>query len=556
MSQKKTVTPNQFSIRQLVSAYNTYYRSGGVYARSLTRGVSDSDKNKPRNKKEGYPKLSFREWKKETSDDPERNKSREARKFVIKLSDFTAVSNFKDAYESGKKEHIDIKTEKDKNGNDKPVSMSADEYLNYLIENHVYDIHLRSCLSIASSGFRLYPKQQKKEKEEDEEDKSIPPPNIYYDYLIPQLGFTQRKILEPKDYIDALRSYFTSDALRIKGYNSVFPHSIRNEDKDHKGINYVFLQRLVPNYDDILKAVIVDGKSDIEIITECQNNIAKKNKNQRKQILDKSITEAILNGPPTITRTKKNGEEVEETDAKWISKLKDANDKTGKNVINEDTQKIITQVVHDLMSIKAFVSVVRSSMEAADKHDDIEKAYHDFTEMCEALDRFNTRHENIENSYEAFVKYVLDAYFLLKDTFNIKIPLKLIASSIKSKVEFKFTRSLKEKLDKLTHAYEIRGTGSEKEKEENEKFINETIALTADYCKQNTTSISIVKGYDFLDKSLEVYSNVGRYADIAALPKPYRVAMGIAIIKWINERIDLYVAENKKREVLIIDLKL
>lgn len=540
MSQKKTAATSQFSIRQLVSAYNTYYRSGGAYARTTA--------------KTKYPKLSFRVYEKENTKDSKKNQLRESRKFVVRLSEFTAVADFKKAYDSGVDNKMNHRTEKDKAGNEKSSAMSNCDYLKFLIENYVYDIHLRSCLNIASSGFRLHPKSKSKKEQGDEEE--MDPPDIFCDYLVPQLGFTQRKSIEPKDYIEALRAYFKSDALRIKGYNKVFPHSIRNADKKHKGINYVFLQRLSSNYDEILKAIIAEGKSDAQIIAMCQDTLSKKpsNKQYKKQIMSRKISEAVLTGPPTITRTKKNGEEVEETDAKWISKLKDENDKTGTKTIAEDAQKVISGVVKELMSVKAFIAVVRSSIEAAENPSDIDKAYHEFTEMCESLNRFNARHENIENTFEAFVKYVLDAHFLLKDTFDIKAPLKLIASSIKTKVDFKFTRSLKENFDKLIAAYDNRESGSDKEKRQNEEFINTTIAIAAKYCEDNTKSISVVKGYDFLDNSLEIYSNVGRYANVA-LPKTYRIAMGIAIVKWINEKIDLYVAENKKREVLIIDLK-
>ena len=148
----------------------------------------------------------------------------------------------------------------------------------------------------------------------------------------------------------------------------------------------------------------------------------------------------------------------------------------------------------------------------------------------------------------------LDSQFILSETFGIKTPMKLIASSIKSKVEFKFTRQLKDNFDTLIKAYEARNAGSDKEKEENEKHIQEIISQTAKYCEDNTKSISIVKGYDFLDRSLEIYSNVGRYCGVN-LPKPYRVAMGIAIVNWINEKINLFIAANRKREVLIIDIR-
>ena len=540
MSAKKPTNTAQFSLRQLVSAYNTYYRSG-------LSAIDETSKDKSKR----HTKLTFRIYEKENSNDSTKNALREARKFQIKLSDFEAVSDFKKAYDSGKKNEVDRKIETDKDGNEKISTMSNDEYLKFLIENHVYDIHLRSCMNIASSGFKLHPRTSKKDKEakNSESEDEIPPGDIFYDYLVPQLGFTPRKEITAKDYIDALRAYFESDALRIKGYNKVFPHSIRNQDKKHKGINYVFLQRIVPNYNEILEDVIINEKSDLDIISKRFDALLKKSKVTKKQVPASDIISTILNGLPTIKHTKKSGEEVEEVDNKWISKLVNK---------SKDAQKEVSKIVSDLMAIKTFVNVVRSSMDAPESDDgekkDIKKCYEEFKDMCDALDRFNARHEKIENTFEAFVKYVLDSQFILSETFGIKTPMKLIASSIKSKVEFKFTRQLKDNFDKLTKAYEARNIGPDKEKEENEKHIQETISETAKYCEENTKSISIVKGYDFLDRSLEIYSNVGRYCGVN-LPKPYRVAMGIAIVNWINEKINLFIAANRKREVLIIDIR-
>ena len=506
MSQKKTTTSNQFSVRQLVSAYNAYYKFGNP---------------------KGKTRFTFREYKKEKSADTKKDINREKRKFVIKLPDFEAVGDFKKAYESGKQNKMDFDPETSQ-------QLSESVYLKMLVENHVYDIHLRSCLSIAAAGFKLHPKPSK-----NDEEGSVETPNGFYDLLVPQLGFTSRKEIEAKDYIESTRAYFESDALRIKGFNKVFPHSIRNEEREKKGINYYFLQRLVPRYDEILKDVVVEKKNDLDILMKRQQDIAKKAKS-KKQLADMNICTNVMNPPE---------------DKKWISKLLDITDKKKeKSVISKEVQVEVQKMVHELLAVKSFLSVVRRSIEAAEDEDAVEKAYKSFTEMCEELDRFNARHKTIENTFEAFAKYIVDATFILKDTFGIQAPLKLITSSIKNKVEFKFTRKLKEYFDELINAYTAMEKSSEKTKVDEKEHIEELTKKIAEFCQSNANAISIVKGYNFLDKSLEIYSNVGRYVNVA-LPKNYRIAIGIAMIKWINEKIELIAAENKKRESLIIDFK-
>lgn len=515
MSQKKT--NNQFSIRQLVSAYNSYYKFANF---------------------KKTPKLSFREYKKEIIKDPAKDVIRESRKIIIKLSEFEAVYNFEKAYKNGIANEMNVKeeiTKGSKGSNVIKTKMSDIEYLNYLIENHVYDIHLRSCLNIAATGFKSNPKPKKTDDETEQH-----PLNVYYELLVPQLGFVPRKEIEAKDYIQSIREYFEGDALRIKGFNKAFPHSVRNGDKEQKGINYFFLQRLVPNYNDVLEAIVVKKQEDTEIIAKCQADLAKKySRLNKKQAADPVITENVLN---------------KVKDTKWISKLIDVSDKKKEKTISKDVQEDIHKLVHDLLSTKAFIEVVRRSVEAAKDEDEIKTAYEEFNKMCSELDSFNRRHKTIDNTFESFAKYIVDANFILKDTFGITVPLKLIASSIKNKVEFKFTRKLKEKFDELIKAHVEKMNGSEKAKEEEKAHIDNLVKEIAEYCKNNSSAISVVKGYDFLDKSLEIYSNIGRCIDVP-LPKNYRVALGIAIVKWINEKIEKFASENKKRESLIIDFK-
>lgn len=532
MSQKKPSNTSQFSIRQLVSAYNAYYRqTNPLYMRKVKT-------NKGKDEWKGL-RLQFRVYEKEKSGDTKKDAQREAKKFVINMNDFNALKDFVKAYNSGKANKMDYNYEKDKDGSERPTnSKTQDEYLKFLVEDYVYDIYLRSCLNLAATGFKLYSKNKA-------ENDKVNPPSIFYDFLIPQLGFTKGHESKPDDYIKSLREYFESDALRIKGYNKVFPHSIRNEDKKHKGINYVFLQRLCPNYIDVLKSIISKKKSDPVIIAECLESFCKNKKvkkliNEDKQL----IISSILNGPPMIKRTKKNGEEVEEPDSKWINRLHDSSDKTNAKLIGDDMKKVMTDIIHDLMSVKAFVGVVRNNINSAENEEIVSTAYEKFTEMCDELDTFNANHKNIENSFVGFIKYIVDAYFILKNVFDIPTPLKMIASAVKTTAEFKFTKQLKDIFDKLVAAHE----------KGDEESISYNINEAAKYCEENLSSISVVRGYDFLDKSLDIYSSVGKYCKIN-LPKNYRVAMGIAIIKWINDRIAIYAAENKKREVLIIDIK-
>lgn len=560
MNTKKQTTSapaNTFSIRQLVAAYNAYYRFG-KYSDSAAKSKRRSGKGA----KTTYPKLSFRVYSEEKSKDKEKNELRESRKFVINLRDFEAVSDFKKAYESGKANKVNVE----------PKEMSEEEYLNYIINNHVYDIHLRSCLGIASR-FVLYPQRttrtrkskttetddvdsgkaasqvgsgkadndengSSEQKTTKDEEQQIPAANIYYDYLIPQLGFTKRKSVEAKDYIDTLKEYFKGDALKIKAYNKIFPHPVRNTDKGISGINYVFLQRLVPDHLSVISDVI-DGKEDNDIINKVVVKQYPKNSKSEVKKYSGQIVIYAINGLPKVQRERK-GIIVEEDDKQWAKNLApSANDKTIESMV---------KLYRDLVAVKAFANIIRSSADAAAEQDkDISECFEQYKTICDNLTKFNNKNATIGNTFKDLTRYIVDACCLLKNSFAIKDPLKLIAASIKSKYDFRITKSIREKFDNLITAAD---TDDKNVLERNEQTLNEIAAE----CEQNIGAISMTKGYDFLDTSFDVYSNVGKFCGVK-LPKNYRVSMGIAIVKWLNERIDLLVAENKKREVLVIDIK-
>ena len=524
MSSKKQTTSsaaNAFSIRQLVAAYNAYYRFGKY-------GHDDAKGRRAKKVKSTYPKLSFRAYSEEKGEDKAKNELRESRKFVINLKDFEAVSDFKKAYESGKANKVNVE----------PKQMNEDEYLNYIIDNHVYDIHLRSCLGIASHGFALYPRTHKAKGTATDEDEQIPAANIYYDYLIPQLGFAKRKAIEVKDYIDTLKEYFKSDALKIKAYNKIFPHPVRNANKDASGINYIFLQRLVPDHMSVISDVI-DGKDDLDIIKSVAANLIKGKAELRKY--QAQVILYVINGLPKVQRERR-GVSIEEEDKQWASKL-------SPTPPSYKALEAISKLYRDLSSIKTFTAIIRSSMEAADEQGkDIHSCLAEYESICDELAKFNNRNATVSSTFKDFAQYIFDACCIIKRSFDIKDPLKLITASIKTKYEFKITKTMREKFNNLIKA----------EDDADDKNVvarkEQTLNEIANEFEQNINSISVVKGYDFLDTSFDVYSNVGKYCGVK-LPKNYRVSMGIAIVKWINEHIDLFVAENKKREVLIIDIK-
>lgn len=472
--------------------------------------------------------------------------------------------------------------------------MSNEDY-SKIIER-VFDLKLHTCLDIADK----YKTNDKKKL------------NVFQEFIIPQLEFSERHTGSIQDYIDAINSFFENDAkIKTKIYNSVFPHATHHPDKPPKGVNVIYLQHISKYHDDVLDMVINQDMKDLEILIEVQKLYSKNYKfdggsvtpdtRERAitQMLNPKITELVLN-PPMIKD--KKGNEVQ--DPKWIENIHvcEINRRTKQftetsELISKEEQKNIKELVRELFIVKSFIKIIRGGatarkivkekvIEKDENGKEVETIKEHYVPMdvdfkfC--LEQYNTiygetidfydswkktlnteyariqinkekvrtaetdtakgnelvREEGERLTYELFLRYFIDTVKFVKDKFNYATPLKTFINDIKKDVAFKFNKNLRAKINEKI--------------EQKEPVKKEEIAeLAKDYYK-DWMFLNSPKTYDI--NELSIYSKIGKFCGVP-IKKDYRIAIGIAIIAYIQEQIKIIKAAHSKKHEIQIYIK-
>lgn len=462
------------------------------------------------------------------------------------------------------------------------------------IIERVFDLKLHTCLDIADK----YKTNDKRKL------------NVFQEFVIPQLEFCEKRGVSIQDFIEAINSFFENDAkIKTKIYNSVFPHDTHHADELPKGVNVIYLQHISKFHDEVLDMVINKEMDDDEILTECQKLYSKNYKftdnryitpDEREraitQILNPKIAETVLN-PPMIKDRKGNMI----VDQKWIDRLHvcELNKKTRRFVDTAETLSVeerrnIKELVRELTIVKSFIKIIRGGANARklikEKVRSVDKNCNEYFEEIErtepiktdfkfCLEQYNSiyndtkafyeswkkilsdeyariqiakekargnetdvekgnelvREEGERLTYELFLRYFIESVKFVKAKFNYTTPLKTFINDIKKDIMFKFNKSLRAKINEKV--------------EQSEPVRREVIAELAKEHYKEWMFLNSPKTYD--TNELSIYSKIGKFCSIP-IKKDYRIAIGIAIIAYIQEQIKIIRAMySKKREIQI-----
>ena len=481
---------------------------------------------------------------------------------VIDLYQYQGLSDFVETYKLVDKKASTAEAEKPP----KPIIEQTIDI--------TFDMKLRACLDNA----RTYKTNDKSKI------------NTFQEFIIPQLGFDTANLMNIKDYINGVSSYFANtDKLKTKIYNLVFPHDSHDSTKLPVGVNIIYLQHVSKYHDEVLDMVINRGFDEQKVLEEVQKLYAKDydGSNAAKlQLLNLEVARTVLN-PPTIEG--KKGKQI--VDLKWIDELK-AVKAQGKKIVpsdrelTSDEKKAIKSLNRELMIVKSFVKIINGGLNArkveldADgkqiavkvdvdlkeclaKYNELYGKTVDFyngwkTRIEQELARFaqlrktakitleegETRtideiKEDIEEcqQYELFLRYFVEAVRFIKTEFQYAQPFKAFINDVKKDVVFKFNKSLHSGIEKLIMADNIDG---------------DELKKLAIIHHQDWKFINFPKSYDPND--LSIYSKIGKFCGLN-IKKEYRVAVGIALTAYIQEQIALIKAGNRKKKEIQIFIK-
>ena len=441
-----------------------------------------------------------------------------------------------------------------------------------------FDMKLRACLDNA----RVFKTNDKSKL------------NTFQEFIIPQLGFNTDNTMNITDYINGVSSYFANDAkLKTKIYNLVFPHDSHDPNKLPVGVNVIYLQHVSKYHDEVLNFVINNEYDDEHVLLEVQKLFAKEfngSPEVKLQLLNPKIAKTILNPPMITVRGKKT------VDQKWVDELKAVEQGGTKRkpelveserLLTAEEVKAIKLLNRELLIVKSFIKIIQGGknsrhVEKNSAGEDV--AVPDVVNLKESLNEYNrvyneTRKffedwkqtiqselaridvekekvkytteekdekiiENMiqeaedEQQYELFLKYFVSAVRFIHNKLHYSQPFKTFINDVKKDVVYKFNKGLRSKLEELVA----------QEAEPTEEQFKE---LAAKHFKE-WRFINSPKTYDPND--LNIYSKIGKFCGLT-IKKEYRVAIGIALVAFIQEQIALLKAGNKRKKELQVYIK-
>lgn len=159
--------------------------------------------------------------------------------FKINLNDYKAIDEFKK-----------VVNEFEKLEESKETRTKETEKWN-MITQSVYDFKLRGILTLLND-FKLQTKDEKTEEKDT---------RLFMDYIIPQLHFNEPEGFEVSQVRENMIEFLTSDKIKFKLYNNMFPHPKISTDNDKKEnrLNKIYLQN-ISNYHDKYLEMLYSGK--------------------------------------------------------------------------------------------------------------------------------------------------------------------------------------------------------------------------------------------------------------------------------------------------------
>ena len=539
-SSKQSAVSKPFSSTVVVNFLNNYYRNVAMKKRD--------DKN--------FQSISFKTFNEKKELDrieenkklePEKQKESKQLPFTIDLADYEGLGAF---VETCKKWH-------DKNFKD--------------VIEATFDMRLRGCLDVAKIYKTNDPKLQNA-----------------FEVVIAQLGFDKSNMMRIDDYIKGVSSFFeNTDKLKTKIFNSTFPHDSHDAELDPSGVNVIYLQHVSVFHDEVLDLLINKHLSESDILGEVQKLFAKSFVEQNRvsepeaqaklqrlvqQLMNTKLIDIVLN-PPAV-ETKKR----EIIDPKWLEDLRVVEKKGRKLVETEELltteeKKAVKSLLRELFIVKSFIKIVQGGQNARELvldedgkliltgeverkgkkvqvhqtkpvNADLSECLQHYKETYELVTKFyNDWKKQIERAksfdergkYELFLRYFISAVKFARDELGYQQPLKNFINDIKKDVLFKFNKSLRVELEKLI------STKDAVKPEEVEALAEKHFA--------NWSYINSPKTYDPND--MNIYGKIGKYCTVP-IKKEYRIAVGIAIVAYIQDQIKLIATRyNKKRDLQI-----
>lgn len=402
-------------------------------------------------------------------------------KVIIDIANYSALDEFKRAVES-----------EEENENRTSIKLKdADKW--DAITHGIWNFKLRGILTAINDN------HMKKKQDDGSVDTSL-----FTNHIVNQLEFTDIEKFEPTEIAGNIAEFFTSDKLKFKLYNAMFPHPSISQKKDNseKGehLNKVYLQNISKYHDEYLKMMYTGkGKTSAQDLFKFAcGKIAK----------DVTISKSLT------------AEKLFNADYKKLNEsfTKDERNECDEIIKAAKYEKVVSERYHRCYSLAMEQGLM-----------DTKKNKAMYAEYMNTIEHFKELSKNVMaadvSTIERFIDVLIDAFREADKRIHYKGAIKNFIKDIDCVKKLVFTQRFKQVLTRLIaedKTVSIKYSGSTF----NAKFIKKTGEegeLAGDVIQEAKHTFNNV--YDALAK-------VGLFVG-NRVRKDIRVGIGIAIIDYI-----------------------
>lgn len=422
-----------------------------------------------------------------------------------------------------------------------------------IIEN-TFDLRLRSALDIADKYNLTNPKF-----------------NVLVNELVPQLGIPEADV-NINTYINGITDYLNdTDHFRLKMYNKYFPHSLRNPGDVNNRLNVIYLQRGGKHQDKVLE-LIGAGKSERDILLELQKSYPSGYKFDKEPTPErKKICQIQLGNPKLVDHILGM---TSASDTKFINDLHQITlqGTESAELVTPEMKKNIRELIKDLWNVRSMYKVITDAMNdnkdvpyaeclknynaavkhlvgyAQEKTSWVAQEFNKIQSYIETQTAAGVAEDLINNdsckmAYELFIRYFVDACRVVSEALDFytekpESGINAFLAEVRKFASYRLPRNLKQLLITIT------AQGS--------TVTEEIIVKIVDEHYLDWEFINTVRSLD--PYSEDIYAKVGKLLGVS-IDKSFRIAVGVAILSWVQQNIEVIRAANGKKKSVEIYIK-
>jgi hypothetical protein len=351
-----------------------------------------------------------------------------------------------------------------------------------------------------------------------------------------------------QNIIEEIIAFLNNDSLiKLKLFNLVFPHPKHKEEGSNVGVNLVYLQRYSKFVDSILDQLNA-GVDFNDIITHCKRDIIEERKEYfkeeiRSQRLAEPVAARVLTqiAHPDLLKVIEQCENKKSI-YKYIKEKIPVYKKSGSKYTPEKDVQLTTlecnEIIHFVREVKNVTSFIelfkRIYAIITSRGEEFQTYYQRFLDKVALVKTFVASLKYEKYDFQTLIEiFARSAQMLYKAVGLYNNPITQFCGDIKS-VQLRFPKKLRATIV---------------------DFIEEHCDLEALHESSQPFSEDwdrVISSQSYSVSNMDIYARIGKFGNVG-LEKRYRIAVGLALISWIQSEITkIRALNNRRKDIKII----